>query len=110
MNITRIVFPAVSQVRNERCASTSASWCSYHCFPIIVLTSFPISTIVFALDSLLDSLPSTINLIPNDIELTQKNGEFEATIDLGGFSSQINEGGIDYSCSITTSLLLIFLL
>ena len=48
----------------------------------------------------------TINLIPNDIALTQKNGEFSATIDLGGFSSSITEGGVQYSVSIDTSLLL----
>ena len=48
----------------------------------------------------------TINLIPNDIELEQKNGEFSATLDLGGFSSKVTEAGIEYSCSISTSLLL----
>lgn len=48
----------------------------------------------------------TINLIPDDIALTQKNGKFSATIDLGGFSSKVTEAGVEYSVSISTSLLL----
>ena len=47
----------------------------------------------------------TINIIPTDISVTQNNGSFSATIDLGGFSSTYNQDGIDYSLSIATSLL-----
>ena len=48
----------------------------------------------------------TINIIPGEINLTQKNGVFSTTIDLGGFSSNTNIDGVDYDVSINSSLLL----
>ena len=47
-----------------------------------------------------------INILPDPLQLTEKNGDFSSTMDLGGFSSDYNYGGVDYSLSISASLLL----
>ena len=48
----------------------------------------------------------TINLITEEIELEEKNGEFLTTIDLGGFSNDVDIGLVKYSLDIDSQLLL----